>query len=64
METRNLPDKKFTVTAIKKFTRCERKVDELGENFNRERKYKKNQSHLKTITEMKNTPEEINSRLI
>lgn len=53
MQISNQPHKKFTVMAIKKFTGCERRVDEPSENFNRERKYKKNQSHLKNITNEK-----------
>lgn len=42
-------------------TKLERRIEELGENFNRVKKYN-NQSELKNaITEIKNTLEVINS---
>lgn len=39
-EISNLPDKEFKVTVIKMLTELSR-MDELSENFNKERKYKK-----------------------
>lgn len=50
----NLPDKQFKVMLIKMFTRLERRVVELSENFNKVIKYKKEPPELKNaITEIK-----------
>lgn len=56
MEVSNLPDKEVKVTVIEMLTELSR-MDELSENFNRERKYEKllvEATELKTtITELK-----------
>lgn len=36
METSNMPDKEYKIMIIKMFTRQERRVKELTENFNKE----------------------------
>lgn len=63
MEINNLPNSAFQLTVITIFTSLERRVNELSENINRERK--KNYSEQKhIITEMENTAEGINRRLL
>lgn len=60
-EISNKPVREFRVMIMKTLTRLQRRLDELCENFNKEiENMKKNQSELKTITEMENIPEGIN----
>ena len=63
-EINNLPDEEFKALIIKMLTELGNSKDKHSESFNKElENIKKNQSELnKTITEMKNTPEGINSR--
>ena len=62
-KTSSLPGKVFKLIVIKTLTELERRMDELIENFNRDRKYKKNEPKLNnTITEMKNILEGLNIR--
>lgn len=54
MERRNLPDKEFKVRVIRLIHELGRRIEELSDNFNREKNVIKNQSELKnTITKMK-----------
>lgn len=62
MEINNQPNEEFKLMGIKMLTKLRGRVDEHGENFNREnvRKY---QSELKyIITEMKNILDGMKSR--
>ena len=43
MKINNVSDNDFKVLVIKALTGLERRVDELSENFNKERSIKKNQ---------------------
>lgn len=54
MEIRNIPDTKFKTLIIRVLKELMKRLDELGENFDKEiRNIRKNQSEMKiTITEM------------
>lgn len=63
-DIKHLPDKEFNTVVIKMPNTGWRRTDEHSENFTKIENTKKNQSELcNTVTEMKNTLEEINSRL-
>ena len=64
-EISDLPDKKFKETFIRALIKLRKRMQGLSENFNEDlENIRKNQSKLKnTITEIKNTPKGINSRV-
>ena len=53
MEISNLPDKGFKAMVIKMLTGLERRMNEVNDNLNKDRKYK-NQSELKNTITMEN----------
>lgn len=64
MEISSMPDKEFNVMIIKIFTKLERRGEDRSENFDKGIQYINRPGVEEYITEMKNTLDGINSRLM
>ena len=63
MEASNLPDAEFKTLVIRMLNELKGRLEELGENFNKEvENIKENQSEMNEITKMKTTLQRINIR--
>ena len=63
MEASSLPDAEFKTLVIRMLNELKGRLEELGENFNKEvENIKENQSEMNEITKMKTTLQRINIR--
>lgn len=62
-EINNMPDREFKIIVIKILTGLEKTMEDFSELFTKEKTLEKNQSEKRTIIEIKNTLNGINSRL-